>query len=63
MFPTEWFAELFGNDAQIETKLERMTAHTAETLGECLGVAVRAAGANLGASTNGIPSCVSPLDF
>src|SRR5438445_7865168 len=61
--PAKRVAKFFGNEPQVEAKLERMTRHTAKTLGEGLGVTMHAAGTDLGASPNRIPSCVRPLDF
>src|SRR4051794_10634822 len=40
-----------------------MAGDASEPFGEGLGVAVGAAGGDLGATPNGVPSCVGPLDF
>src|SRR5207253_6837653 len=61
--PTERFAQFFGDKAQIESLLVRMTLHATEPLSKHLSVAVLASGADFCAATNGIPRCIGPLDM
>ena|SRR5215831_8185272 len=61
--PTKWFAEFFGNEAQIESLLIGMTLNTTEPLSKDLSVAVLASGADFRTATNRIPRCIRPLDM
>src|SRR5581483_6592136 len=61
--PANWIAELFRHEPQIETELERMTFHAAESLGKCLSIAMQAPGADLRAAAHRIPGCIRPFDF
>src|SRR5215469_7972988 len=61
--PTKWFAQFFGNKAQIESLLVGMTLYATEPLSKDLSVAVLAAGADFCAATNGVPRCIRPLDM
>ena len=61
MFATpEQFAA--ANKAQVETLLVRMSGDAPEPLGERLGVAMGASGADLGAAPDGVPGGVRPFD-
>jgi hypothetical protein len=61
--PADRVPKLLGYEPQIESKFEWMAGHTAKPFRERLGVAMRAAGANLRAASHRIPRCIRPLDF
>ena len=61
--PPQRLRELLRDEPQIEALLVRMAWHAAEPLGERLGVAVLAAGADLRAAADRVPRRVGPLDF
>ena len=60
--PGKGFGQLLGNQAQVEPLLIRMTLDPAKALRKRFGIAVLAAGTDLGAAANGIPGCVGPFD-
>ena len=60
--PPSWFAQLFGNQSQVEPLLVRMTMHAAKTLGEGLGVTMGTTGTNFDASPDRIPSRIGPFN-
>ncbi len=60
--PTQWLKELFRNQSEVKAELVRMPPDSAPALSEHGGVAVLATGAHLGASPNGIPGCIRPLN-
>lgn len=60
--PTERLLNTFWAQGQIKSKFERMTSRSTEAFRETLGVTVVAAAADLGATRDGIPGCVSPFD-
>src|SRR5579863_1489456 len=60
--PAQWLRELFRNQAQIKTLFVRMPLHPTKAFSESFGVAVFAAWADFGATTDGIPRGVRPLN-
>jgi hypothetical protein len=61
--PRKWFHELVGHKPEIKPPLVRMAFNTPESFGECLSVAVLAARAYLCATSNRIPSSISPFNL
>src|SRR5271163_176885 len=59
--PLERDLQLLRHEAKVETLLERMARDAAKPLREGFGVAVLAAGADLGASANRIPGRIGPF--
>ena len=60
--PMQRLFELLWHESEVEPLFERMPWNTSKAFCECLRVAEFATGTNLGASANGVPSCVGPLD-
>jgi hypothetical protein len=60
--PMQRLFELFWHESEVKSLLERMPWDTSKAFCECLRIAEFATSTNLGASANGIPSCVCPLD-
>jgi len=60
--PAEWLRHFLGNETKVKTLFVGMAFHSAEPLRKRLGIAVLAAGTDLGATPNGIPGRVCPLD-
>jgi hypothetical protein len=60
--PVQWLIELFRNESEIETLLERVSWHSAESFCEQLRIAELAARTHLRAAPDRIPRCVRPLD-
>jgi hypothetical protein len=61
--PLERLGKFFRYETQIKTLFIRMPSNATETFGERFGVTVLAAGAYLGATPQGVPGCIGPLDF
>ena len=61
--PAERLVEALGAQLQLEAALVGVAGDAAEALGEGFGVAVGAAGADLGAARDGVPGGVGPLDL
>src|SRR6202034_2087473 len=60
--PSERFAKLLRNKAQVESELVWMSLHSAEPFGEGFRVTVFTAWANLCAAPDRVPSCIGPFD-
>lgn len=60
--PRQRLIQLFRHDAKVEAALEGVTRHASKALREPLGVAVPAAGADLGTAADRVPGGVGPLD-
>ncbi len=60
--PRQGLVQLLRHEPEVETLFERMSGHASEALGERLRVAVRAAGADLGAATDRVPGGIRPFD-
>src|SRR5216683_109322 len=60
--PGKRLGQLLRNQAQVEPLLVRMTFDPAKPLRKRFGVAVLAAGTDLGAAAHGVPGCISPFD-
>jgi hypothetical protein len=60
-FPVERLGETLGPDGQVETAFEGVSRHAAKALGEAGGIAIIAAGADLGATSHRVPRCIGPL--
>src|SRR5690606_8252522 len=60
--PPQWLIELLWYQAQVEPLLERVAGNAAKPLGECLGITVLAAGADLRTPADRVPGGVRPLD-
>jgi len=58
----ERLRQFLGHETKVEALLIGMSDHAAETLGESLSIAVSASRANLGATTDWIPSSIRPFD-
>ena len=63
LLPPDWLQQFFRHKPQIKALFVRMPRHASEPLREDLGVAVSAPGTDLGAASNWVPGCVSPLDL
>ena len=61
--PCERLRQFLGHQAQIEPLPIRMARHAPKALGEGLGIAMLAAGADFRASAQRVPSRIRPLDF
>ena len=61
--PPQRLRQLFRHEPEVKSLLVRMPGHAPEPLGERLGVAVVAAGRDLGAAADGIPRRVGPFDL
>jgi hypothetical protein len=61
--PSQGFQKLLRHQARREPMLIRVAGDAAETLGECLRIAVFAAGADFKATTHWIPGRLRPLDL
>src|SRR5258708_37873828 len=61
--PTQRLSQPLSTQFQVKTIFERMTGDTSKALGEAFGVAKIAAAADLRATRNRIPRCVSPFDW
>lgn len=59
----ERFAELFGNQSEVESLFKGTPRNAPEPFRKSLGVAVGAAGADFGAAPHRVPSCVRPLNL
>ena len=55
-------SESLSTQRQVEALLERMALDAAESLREPLGIAVIASPGNLGATSDGVPCRIRPLD-
>jgi len=61
--PGERLSKLVGNQLQVEALLVGMALDSAEALGKSFGIAVLAAGADLGAAADRVPGRVGPFDL
>ena len=61
--PAQRLGKFLWDQAEIEPLLVGMPWHAAEPLGESLGIAMSAAGADLGAAADRVPGCVGPFDL
>jgi hypothetical protein len=61
--PLERLRQFRRHQAEIKSLFVGVALNSAKSLSESLGVAVFAAGANLGATAERIPSSVRPFDF
>lgn len=62
-FQRRGVVEAFRAQLEVEAALVGVSGHAAEALGEGFGVAVGAAGADLGAAGDRVPGGVGPLDL
>ena len=62
LFPFQWESETLGPKLEIKPLLKRMTWHTTEPLGKCLGVTVFTAWTDFRAPSDWVPGGVGPLD-
>ena len=61
--PREWLSQFFRDQFQIEALLIWMALYSPKSFGECFGVAVLAAGTDLGAAAHRVPGGVGPFDL
>ncbi len=61
--PFKRLSEFCGNEPEVKASFVGMARHSAKALGKRLGVAVFAAGADLGAAAQRIPRGVGPFDL
>ena len=62
LFPPQRHLKPLGPELQIKALFIRMTRHTAEPLGKCLGIAMLATRTDLRAAGDGVPGGVGPFD-
>src|SRR5262249_26015507 len=62
ILPPERVFQFLGDESQIEPLLKGVSWHAAEAFGESLRIAVLAAGTDLHASADWVPSGIGPLD-
>ncbi len=62
-FPLQRQIKSLRPQLEVEALFKRMTRHSSEPFSKGLGVAMLAAGADLGAACDGIPGGVGPLDI